>query len=92
MPEIAEPQDIGRFTQQAANLVDKAIRGKGQVTSIYTGHGMAKSFNDQIAETVWNDYVRDAMTEVDDGNWQDAHQIARDMAIGRTARTLMNQS
>jgi hypothetical protein len=77
---------------QARSIVEKAIAQRGDVASLRSQHGPMRNFFDTIAPAIWDNYVADALAEVDAGNWQRADEIARQKAIGNTVTTLMNQS
>ena len=91
MSELQKRKDMEKYVSRATAIVNKSIAHKGDVRSLDSSVGKARSFEDTISENIWEAYIRDALTEVDAGRWDTAHDTARRIAINSTVITLANQ-
>ena len=93
MPESDPATDIPPYVITRANqIVDKAIKHKGDVRNLRTHTtGSNEILEETVCPGIWNRFIKDAMAEVDAGNWQEAGTIARENVLRDTIQTIMNQ-
>ena len=78
------------LVKKAEQIVNTAIEKKGMGRSLAFGFG-GRSIENSIGPVIWENYVEDALREVDEGRWQTADETARRKAIARTIGTLQRQ-